>query len=60
MTLDPVEAQATITLSASPDAGWPVLKAFLAGTAQTLTVGLYDFTSAHVAQAVTAAWPGSS
>jgi hypothetical protein len=52
VTLDPVEAQATITLSASPDAGWPVLKAFLAGTAQALTVGLYDFTSAHVLQAV--------
>jgi PLD-like domain len=53
MTLDPVEAQATITLSASPDTGWPTLKAFLAGTAKTLTVGLYDFTSAHVAKAVT-------
>jgi PLD-like domain len=53
VTLDPVEAQATITLSASPDAGWPTLRAFLAGTAETLTVGLYDFTSAHVAQAVT-------
>lgn len=53
VTLDPVEAQATITLSASPDTGWPVLKAFLAGTTQTLTVGLYDFTSAHVLAAVT-------
>lgn len=53
VSLEPVEAQATITLSASPDAGWPTLKAFLAGTEQTLTVGLYDFTSAHVAQAVT-------
>jgi hypothetical protein len=58
VTLDPVEAQATITLSASPDTGWPVLKAFLAGTAQTLTVGLYDFTAAHVAQAVTASLAG--
>ena len=52
VTLEPVEAQAAITLSASPDTGWLTLKAFLAGTAQTLTVGLYDFTSAHVAQAV--------
>jgi hypothetical protein len=58
VTLDPVEAQATITLSASPDAGWPVLKTFLAGTAQTLTVGLYDFTSAHVLAAVTGSLPG--
>ncbi len=58
VTLDPVEAQATITLSASPDAGWPVLKTFLAATTQTLTVGLYDFTSAHILQAVTADLPG--
>jgi hypothetical protein len=53
VTLDPVEAQATITLSASPDTGWPVLRAFLAATTQTLTAGLYDFTSAHVLRAVT-------
>ncbi len=53
VTLEPVEAPATITLSASPDTGWPTLRAFLAGTAATLTVGLYDFTSAHVARAVT-------
>ena len=55
-----MEAQATITLSASPDAGWPALKAFLAGTAQTLTVGLYDFTSAHVLRRSATAWPASS
>jgi len=58
VTLDPVEAQATITLSASPDSGWPTLRAFLAGTAQSLTVGLYDFTSAHVEQAVAASLAG--
>jgi PLD-like domain len=58
VTLDPVEAQATLTLSASPDTGWPVLKAFLAATTQTLTVGLYDFTSAHVLQAVTGSLAG--
>jgi hypothetical protein len=51
-TLDPVEAEATITLSASPDAGWPTLRDFLAGTTTSLTVGLYDFTSAHVLDAV--------
>jgi hypothetical protein len=60
VTLDPVEAQATITLSASPDSGWPTLRAFLAGTAETLTVGLYDFTSAHVAQAVTDSLSGKT
>ncbi|BDZ50051.1 hypothetical protein GCM10025867_22920 [Frondihabitans sucicola] len=41
-----------IELSASPDSGWPTLSAFLAGTQRSLTVGLYDFTSAHVLQAV--------
>ena len=60
VTLDPVEAQATITLSASPDTGWPTLKGFLAGTTQTLTVGLYDFTAAHVAQAVTDSLSGKT
>jgi len=58
VTLDPVEAPTTITLSASPDSGWPTLRAFLAGTTDTLTVGLYDFTSAHVAQAVTSSLAG--
>jgi hypothetical protein len=54
VTLDPVEAQATIHLSASPDTGWPTLKDFLAATTTSLTVGLYDFTSAHVLSAVEA------
>jgi phosphatidylserine/phosphatidylglycerophosphate/cardiolipin synthase-like enzyme len=47
-SLDPIEAEMTIHLSASPDAGWPVLEAFLLGVQQSLTVGMYDFTSAHV------------
>jgi hypothetical protein len=33
---------------ASPDAGWPTLKAFFERTQQKLTVGIYDFTSAHI------------
>src|SRR6202012_2170761 len=52
--LTPVEAEATIHLSASPDTGWPTLRDFLAATTQSLTVGLYDFTSAHVLAAVQA------
>src|SRR5690242_7894717 len=40
--------ETTITACASPDAGWTVLRDFLAGVQETLTVGLYDFTSAHV------------
>jgi len=56
--LSPVEGQFTITCQASPDAGWPTLSAFLAGTMDRLTVGLYDFTSAHVLDAVNAALNG--
>jgi hypothetical protein len=52
VTLAPVEATATIVLSASPDAGWPTLDAFLSGTRSELTVGLYDFTSAHIKDAM--------
>ncbi len=46
--LEPLEVQGTIRLSASPDSGWPTLATFLKGTDKSLTVGLYDFTSAHV------------
>jgi hypothetical protein len=51
-TLDPVEDDFTIICNASPDAGWPTLSAFLAQTTERLVVGLYDFTSAHVLDAV--------
>ncbi|WP_243064870.1 phospholipase D-like domain-containing protein [Humibacter sp. RRB41] len=48
VSLSPVTATIRIELSASPDSGWPVLKEFLQGTEKSLTIGLYDFTSAHV------------
>src|SRR6516162_9281638 len=47
-SLAPVTDMMTITCHASPDAGWPTLSAFLAGTHSRLTVGIYDFTSAHI------------
>ena len=46
--LDPVTGQMTIIASASPDAGWPVLRDFLNGIKSHLTVGMYDFTSKHI------------
>ncbi len=58
VTLEPVETQMTIRLSASPDSGWPTLKAFLQGTEESLTVGLYDFTSAHIEATVREAMAG--
>src|SRR5256714_8066836 len=51
-SLSPVEDDFTIICHASPDAGWPTLSAFLAQTTERLVVGLYDFTSAHVLDAV--------
>jgi phosphatidylserine/phosphatidylglycerophosphate/cardiolipin synthase-like enzyme len=50
--LDEVQEAMTLTLHASPDAGWPQLQGFLKGVEQELVVGMYDFTSAHVLQAV--------
>jgi hypothetical protein len=38
----------TVVCHASPDAGWPTLSRFFARIEQKLTVGIYDFTSAHV------------
>jgi hypothetical protein len=58
--LSPVSGSATIHLSASPDSGWQSLSTFLTAVASHLTVGLYDFTSAHVLQAVTAAAAGKT
>ena len=46
--LAPVTATVTVQACASPDAGWPVLSAFLAGVESSVTIGLYDWTSAHV------------
>jgi hypothetical protein len=46
--LNPVSGNFPLTCHASPDAGWPTLRAFLAGTGATLTVGMYDFTSKHI------------
>jgi hypothetical protein len=44
----------TLTCHASPDAGWPQLKSFFAGVKSRLTVGMYDFTSAHILQTLRA------
>jgi phosphatidylserine/phosphatidylglycerophosphate/cardiolipin synthase-like enzyme len=46
--LDPIDDTFTIVCHASPDAGWLQLQPFLTGTQSRLTVGMYDFTSAHI------------
>lgn len=50
--LDAVERDFTLICHASPDAGWPTLNAFFQDIGQKLTVGLYDFTSAHILAAL--------
>ncbi len=52
LPLDPVPDVAAVTLSVSPDCGWPVLKEFLHGVGTRLTVGMYDFTAPHILKAV--------
>jgi PLD-like domain len=47
------------TVHASPDAGWPTLKRFLAETQTSLDVAMYDFTSAHVLEGVENAVAGT-
>jgi len=54
VALDAVSGKVDLILHASPDAGWLQLRPFLAGTTHTLTVGMYDFTSAHILDAVVA------
>jgi PLD-like domain len=56
--LDPITDTFTIVCHASPDAGWATLKDFLAKTTASLTVGMYDFTSAHILEAVQASTQG--
>jgi phosphatidylserine/phosphatidylglycerophosphate/cardiolipin synthase-like enzyme len=58
VSLTPVTGTSAFTVHASPDAGWPVLKAFLAGTKRELVIGLYDFTSKHILDAADAALLG--
>ncbi len=58
VTLDAIEDVFTITCHAGPDAGWTVLKPFLEGTQSRLTIGMYDFTSAHILDTVKTALAG--
>jgi PLD-like domain len=56
--LESVTGTISFICHASPDAGWPTLKAFLSQTNKSLTVGLYDFTSAHILEHVKSVFTG--
>lgn len=57
--LDSIADTLTVICHVSPDAGWPALRDFLGRTRQQLTVGMYDFTSAHILTGLEAARTGS-
>ncbi|NUP07765.1 MAG: hypothetical protein HOW73_17090 [Polyangiaceae bacterium] len=51
--LEPIDDTMTLKIAASPDAGWPLLRDFLAEPARDrMAVGIYQFTAPHVYQAV--------
>src|SRR4051812_11912203 len=50
-----VNEKMKLTICVSPEAGWSELEAFLAGTKERLTIGMYQFTAPHVFEAVRAA-----
>lgn len=52
VALDPLNVPVSLTCHASPDTGWPELEAFLNSVQSKLVVGLYDFTSAHILDAL--------
>jgi len=56
--LDPIDDTFTIVCHVSPDAGWLQLQPFLANTQARLTVGMYDFTSAHILTTLRGAMAG--
>jgi hypothetical protein len=59
--LDPLPStNIKMICSVSPDNGWNVLESFLNGTQRTLTVAMYDCTSAHVEQTLATSLIGKS
>ena len=48
-----------IVCHASPDAGWPTLRGFIAATQSTLKVSIYDWTSKHILDGVTSSLAAS-
>jgi phosphatidylserine/phosphatidylglycerophosphate/cardiolipin synthase-like enzyme len=58
VSLQSVTGKISVLCHASPDAGSPQLKKFVSETQETLTVGLYDFTSEHILDCVKASLGG--
>jgi hypothetical protein len=58
-SLEKVTAPMSIICHASPDAGWIELKKFLQSVKNQLTVGMYDFTSAHILETLEEVFKGT-
>lgn len=55
LSLDEVEDEMFAVFHVSPDAGWPELEEFLSRTRESLTIGLYNFATDHIKDALGAA-----
>src|SRR6185503_1276847 len=59
--LTTIDEPMKVTVCASPDAGWPVLRDFFgAGVEKHMTVAMYDFTAKHVEKALLDALEGTN
>lgn len=47
---EPFKVAAQMLCHVGPDCGWPVLKQFLEGTKETLSVAIYDFNADYIAK----------
>jgi len=54
LPLNEIDEEMTVVAHAGPDAGWPILSAFLDKTEERLTVGMYEFTAPHIVEKVKA------
>jgi len=52
LKLDEVADEMDVTLSASPEGGWPLLRQFLSETSTKMTVAMYQFTAPHIFEAL--------
>lgn len=57
--LTPVTGAMTVTCHVSPDAGWAVLRPFLAATRRSIVLGMFDFTAPHIARSARGLLRGS-
>ncbi|POR51939.1 phospholipase D-like domain-containing protein [Bosea psychrotolerans] len=55
LSLKPVRGTMRVVAHVSPDAGWPVLSAFIADAREQLVGAMYEFTASHIRDALVTA-----